>query len=253
MPVFEGNPDTQLTYRENPWDTRVLGQPVWEITDFAYDTPDNLRDVLMRAGRSFGSGRDGLVVARVNAADQCAVRLFQDCGFKYAEASQMVRLRCLKRFAPPDRVNRKLDLRIATEADLPRIKEISRDEFHHGRYAEDWQIPDGVHAQRQDNWIDDIFSGGQPVVVYEANAVIHAFMAYTISNAGVAQLNLGGCDADHGFLAVVFWVNVLQHLRGEGAKSVDALISAANLGIANVYATLGFEFFDLLIGLHRSE
>ncbi len=219
MPVFEGNPDTQLTYRENPWDTRVLGQPVWEITDFAYDTPDNLRDVLMRAGRSFGSGRDGLVVARVNAADQCAVRLFQDCGFKYAEASRMVRLRCLKRFAPPDRVNRKLDLRIATEADLPRIKEISRDEFHHGRYAEDWQIPDGVHAQRQDNWIDDIFSGGQPVVVYEASAVIHAFMAYTISNAGVAQLNLGGATRTTVFLRSYFGSMCFSTCAAKGRKA----------------------------------
>ena len=252
MPVFEDSAETQLTYRENTWDSRVLNQPVWEITSFAYDTEENLRQVLTRAGLSFGTGRDGLVVARVNAADQCAVSAFQACGFRYAEASQMVRLRSLKRFTPPTRVNRKLELRVAVEADIPRIKGISREEFHHGRYAEDWQIPLAVHQKRQDNWIDDIFAAGQPVVVFEAKGVIHAFMAYSLSDSGEAQLMLGGCDADHGFLAIIFWVNVLEHLREQGAKSVSALISAANLGIVNLYSALGFEFSDLLIGLHRS-
>lgn len=252
MRDFRGKGETRLTFRENSWDTRALERPVWEITEFGYDSEENLRQVLTSAGLSFGSGRNGLVVARVSADDRCAVSAFQDCGYHYAEASFMVRLRSLKKFKPPSRFDRELRLRAAEQADVPRLKQISREEFRHGRYAEDWQVPPELNQRRQENWIDDIFANGQDVVAYESGGRVSAFMAYELSDRGDAQLTLGGCDADHGFLAIVFWVNVLSHLRNQGARSASALISAANLGIVNVYAALGFEFSGLFIGLHRT-
>ena len=74
-------------------------------------------------------------------------------------------------------------------------------------------------------------------------------MAYRIEE-GTADLILGGTRAEQAVLAYPFWSAVLGRLKQEGVRRVETVISAANLGVLNLYARLGFQAHETLVGLH---
>ncbi len=121
--------------------------------------------------------------------------------------------------------------------------------FHFGRFAEDPAIPPEVNRRRQVDWMEGLLAGRAEVLATGSPPEPGAFMAFTVTD-GDADLVLGGTQPDRAVLALPFWTGVMLHLKERGIRRVDTVVSAANIGVANLYARLGFQLTGTLIGLH---
>jgi len=240
----------QIVLRETPWDARALGRPTLDITAIALACEDGTGgdDDLFAALEALCNTQEAaLVTLRLPAERRCAVARLQAAGFRYVETVQRLRYPNLARFeatATPT-----LTLREAAVADHPALVTQAAETFHFGRFAEDPAIPPAVNPRRQADWMEGLLAGRAQVLVTGPPPRPAAFMAFTTAD-GTADLVLGGTRPDQAVLALPFWTAILLHLKQAGIRRVDTVISAANVGIANLYARLGFQVQETLVGLH---
>ena len=93
--------------------------------------------------------------------------------------------------------------------------------------------------------------GEQPLWVTRRGNKILAFLAISISYPH-AKLLLGASLPDARPLATIFmWQSALGRLRDMELKTVQAMVSTANLLSLNLHLKLGFQCMESLVGLHR--
>lgn len=247
------NADVWLHLKDTPWDARAFGRPTQDLVACALaaenDGPPHLDAELFSClEERCADGGIALVTARIDADRRHAIGRFQAAGFRQVETVYRLALPNLSRFSPPPRL-RTLALREARPADAPALIAQAAGTFRYGRFAEDPAIPEAVNRDRQIDWMEGLLAGGSRVLVADLAGEPAAFMAVTVDGDG-AQLVLGGTRPTAAALALPLWSSVLQLLRAEGVRRVSATISAANLGVVNLYASLGFRFEQVLAGLH---
>ncbi len=246
-----GDHGNRIVLRETPWDARALGRPTLDVASFtlASEQGTGTDDELFREFDEACRDRSaGLVTARVPAARRIAAARFQAAGFRYVETVLRLRYANLARFAAPS-AGRAIELREARPEDAPALIEQAAGTFHYGRFAEDPAIDPEVNRRRQIDWMEGLLAGKANVLVADIGDRPGAFMAYRVEE-GAADLILGGTRAEQAVLAYPFWSAVLERLKQDGARRVETVISAANLGVMNLYARLGFQAHETLVGLH---
>lgn len=246
-----GEGDAQMVLRDTPWDARALGRPTLDIVSLALATEQGTGtddDLFQAFDNVCGEYRAGLVTARVSAERRVAMARLQSAGFRYVETVLRLRYANLARFAAPS-AGRAIALREARREDAPALIEQAAGTFHYGRFAEDPAIDPEVNRRRQIDWMEGLLAGKANVLVADIGDRPGAFMAYRIED-GAADLILGGTRAEQAVLAYPFWSAVLERLKQDGARRVETVISAANLGVMNLYARLGFQAHETLVGLH---
>ncbi len=251
--AIAGDHGNRIVLRETPWDARALGRPTLDVTDLAFaceTAPDSSGDdgLFRSLEEVCDEWQAGLVTARLSAERRLAVARLQTAGFRYVETVLRLRYANLARFAPPT-TGRAMALREARPQDGPALIEQAAATFHYGRFAEDPAIDPAVNRRRQIDWMEGLLAGKAQVLVADIGDRPGAFMAYRIEE-GTADLILGGTRAEQAVLAYPFWSAVLGRLKQEGVRRVETVISAANLGVLNLYARLGFQAHETLVGLH---
>ncbi|MCZ8316200.1 hypothetical protein [Phreatobacter sp.] len=247
--TLAGNSGARLVIRPTPWDARALGRPTLDITEAALAGDEGITDdadVITAFHRLCGEEQAGLVTCRLPAERRAAIARLQAIGFRYVETVQTLRFPNLARFAPSCRP---APLRTPTAEDHPALIAQAAETFHFGRFAEDPAIPAEVNQLRQVDWMEGLLAGRATVLVTGAAQRPGAFMAFTTAD-GSADLVLGGTQPDQAVLALPFWTAVLLHLKDQGVRRIDTVVSAANIGVANLYARLGFQLTGTLVGLH---
>ncbi len=247
-------PGAFMRLRETPWDAKALGRPTLDITELslAAETGGDAAldaDLFGRLEQLCTGKAAGLVTARLDADRRSAIGRMQAAGFRYVETAYRLSCRNVARYEPPPRVTRTVQLREALPADHDALIEQTADSFRYGRFAEDAAIPDEVNRRRQIDWMDGLLNGRARVLVADADGAPGAFMAFRV-NEGVADLILAGTRPKLGILAYPLWIAVMKVLKEEGVARAETMISAANLGVVNLYGTLGFRFEQALVGLH---
>lgn len=242
-------PDVWLRLRETPWDARALGRSTLDLVDcaLAAETGGAAADDDELFSRLDGFGA-GLVTARIAADRRVAAARFQAAGFRQVETVYRLAFANLARFTPKSRL-RPLPLRPARPADRPALIAQAADSFHYGRFAEDPAIAAEINKSRQIDWMEGLLAGRARVLVADFDGEPAAFMALT-TEGETAELVLAGTRPAAAALALPLWTAVLTLLREEGIRRVSTTISAANLGVVNLYASLGFRFEQALVGLH---
>jgi hypothetical protein len=240
--------------RETPWDAKALGRPTLDITDIALATETGGdvgldEQLLARLGQLCAEKTVGLVTIRLDADRRAAIGHLQRAGFGYVETAYRLSCRNVARFAPPARVSHTIDLRDAAPADHGALIEQAAESFRYGRFAEDPAIPEEVNRRRQIDWMEGLLGGRARVLVADMEGAAGAFMAFRV-HEGVADLILAGTRPTLGVLAYPLWIAVMKRLKEEGVRRAETMISAANMGVVNLYATLGFRFEQALVGLH---
>lgn len=248
-----GDSGNRIVLRETPWDARALGRPTLDVTDLAFaceTAPGSSRDDgLFRSLEELCDERQaGLVTARLSAERRVAISRLQAAGFRYVETVLRLRYANLARFAPPT-TGRAMVLREARPEDAPALIEQAAATFHYGRFAEDPAIDPEVNRRRQIDWMEGLLAGKARVLVADVGDRPGAFMAYRVDE-GIADLILGGTRPEQAVLAYPFWIAILDRLKQDGIRRVETVISAANLGVLNLYARLGFQAQETLVGLH---
>lgn len=241
-----GRADVRLT----PWDERALGMRTAEIIGLQAASSAAGMAVLSEAEQwSVGHGVRYLF-GRFDASSPAAKGAVLASGHAIVECSLTLARRGLDGL-PQAPARMRPQLREFCEADLPELERIAREDFQHGRFLEDPAIDAALAATRTANWVGDLARQGLLRTAESAGRVIgfHAERVDPVSSH--ADLILTGATARYAMLGLPLWIVALDSLRERGVTSCSTLVSAANTGIVNLYAKLGFRYETTLFGFRK--
>ncbi len=239
-----------LGVRRTPWDERALGMTTAELVTLT-DT-DTATAVRLLARLDAWCDEQGVryVIARVDAGQAPWRLAFEHAGWAMVECSLTLSRSGLGGLPAIPRAMRPT-LRPALPPDLPQLRRIAYDDFAHGRLLEDPSIDRAAARQRTANWIEDLVQEGLAYTAEIGNTVIGFHAERIDADARSAELILTGTAAERAMFALPLWTVALESLAARGITHCRTLVSAANTGVINLYARLGFQFHQALFGYRK--
>lgn len=214
--------------RSTPWDTKAFGLPTWELLEYSAAALDE------------AVATPGHHTIKVDPlADK---RLLHERGFYYCDTliephCDGVRLRAVHH--PDATVSRKID--------SERVLAICHGAFSHGRFHRDFNLSRVSADLRYDNWLKQLIETNQ-VYGLHWQGMLAGFVGYAENSLvlhAVAEQHRGKG------LAKYWWSSVCAEILESNGKEVKSSISASNLAIFKLYASLGFSFRDPQDVYHR--
>lgn len=205
--------------KPTPWDTAAFGMPTWELLEYS------------AAALQLATQTAGHHTIKVDTlADK---RLLHEYGFYYCDT--LIEPHCnVSRLAKSQHPDAKISRQVTWEELLP----ICHGAFEHGRFHRDFNLDKAQADLRYDNWLKQL---------YEADAVyglfwgdeLAGFIAHNGNNLLLHALHHQQRGKGR---AKYWWSAVCVELLAAGHEEVKSSISAANLAVLNLYASLGFTF-----------
>ncbi|MDC7807950.1 hypothetical protein PQS31_14140 [Luteimonas sp BLCC-B24] len=241
----------RLDARLTPWDERALGFVTAEVTHFEAELAQDAAALLAGLEQWASALAVRYLFGRVDANDQLLRAALAAGDFRFVETSLTVS-RSSAHTLPAVPQGMRPSLRPAVADDIPTLRRIAQDDFHHGRFLEDPAIDTRAARARTANWVEDLVAGGLAYTAESRGRIIgfHAERVHAAERC--AELLLTGVAAPYAMLAVPLWVTALEALGARDIQSCTTLVSAANTGILNLYARLGFQFNSSLTGFRKS-
>lgn len=232
-----------LSYINTPWNEKSLGLKSNEIIDADYNYDFDI--VLESFEQECLKEKIDLSVFRT--VNKNLITHLEKRGYAKTEIS----LEVFKSFRKVNKfvTKNKIDILKKAKHFNKEIKEFAYQDFHFGRFQEDYRISEEKSRKRNELWIDDLNEDASShclVGLCKGNFV--GFMYYKIIDDHV-NLILGGVKNNFAHLVQEFWKEVINQLILH--RSISTVISAANPQIINLYSNLGFTFKKSLIGLHK--
>jgi len=204
--------------KATPWDTAAFGMPTWELTEYS-------EAALQRAAQTAGHH-----TIRVDPlADK---RLLHEYHFYYCDT--LIEPRCnaarLRQVQHPDAT-------ISKQPDAEQALAISHGAFAHGRFHRDFNLSKASADLRYDNWLKQLLEARQVYGLYW-QGMLAGFIGYSADSLvlhAVAEQYRGKG------LSKYWWSTVCRELLADHDE-VNSSISAANLAVLNLYASMGFSF-----------
>lgn len=207
-----------------PWDVAALGMPAWEIRHYS------------PAALQLAQDTPGHHTIKVDPLTD--KRALHDGGFYYTDTLlETVGTRARVR-APGNGVPAAVAARISHDFDLEQAVAICHGAFVHGRFHRDFLVDPAAADQRYDQWLRQLASSGQVYGLFAGDALA-GFLACQDN----ALLLHAVAPAWRGRgLAKYWWHQVISALLDSGHDRVTSSISASNMAVLNLYASLGFSF-----------
>lgn len=219
---------TEDKIRRTPWDSAVFGLDTFEIQSISVE-------VLEYAVRIPGH-------YTVKVDPLSSKKLLHDYGFYYCDT-------LIEPFCTTERlVSYKHDnISISREVSINDLIDISHGAFSHGRFHRDFNL-DRRHADiRYDNWLRELYNAGDCFgLLYEKE--VAGFIGYKKNK--IVLHALSGKYKGRG-LAKYFWSTACEGLFALGYEEITSSVSASNVAVLNLYASLGFRFRNPLDVYHR--
>lgn len=209
--------------KASSWDQAAFGCPAWELTAYS-------ADALRQADAT--PGHQTIKVDPL--ADK---RALHEHGFYYADTlletcATPAQLRALPAPRDPAVLTR------ARQFDPGQVLAICHGAFAHGRFHRDFQIDPQAAHRRYDNWLGQLIAAGQ-VDALLADGELAGFIGHhghsLVLHAVAPRYRGRG-------LAKYWWRLTIDALFAAGHPQVSSSISATNLAVLNLYASLGFSF-----------
>lgn len=210
--------------RPSPYDAAAFGMPAWEIA--VYDA-ETLRSA---------DGHAGLQTIKVDPLADKA--LLQRHGFHYCDTLLVPRATAARLRAVPERAGLAIERIDAEHADAGGALAICHGAFAHGRFHRDFRLDRAGADLRYDNWLRQLLAAGACWGLYE-DGMLAGFIAHNGANL---VLHAVAPSARGRGLAKHWWHLAASALFAAGHTEVHSSISAANIAILNLYASLGFGF-----------
>jgi hypothetical protein len=239
-----------LGVRRTPWDERALGVPTAEVVSLADADAVTAGRLLARLDAWCGEHGVRYVIARVSASDARWRLALEHAGWTQVECSLTLSRSGMGGLPAIPRAMRPT-LRPALPADLPTLRRIAHDDFAHGRLLEDPAVDPAAGRLRTANWIEDLVQQGLAATAEIGGAIIGFHAERVDAGARSAELILTGTAGDRAMLALPLWTVALESLGARGIDRCNTLVSAANTGVINLYARLGFQFHQTLFGYRK--
>lgn len=250
MSVVFDHGQGRIAARLTPWDERALGFVTAEVTALDIATVDQAGPLLAELEHWCAGQSVHYLFGRIDAASPVAKAALLQHGYQFVETSLTV---SRSGFAHLPTVPRGMlpTLRPATAADIPELRRIAATDFAHGRFLEDPAIDPARAANRTANWVEDLVTGGLAQVAESRGRTIGFHAERVHPEQRSAELLLTGATAPYAMLALPLWVTALESLAARDIQQCTTLVSAANTGILNLYARLGFHFNSTLFGFRK--
>ena len=205
--------------KATPWDTAAFEMPTWELLEYS--------EASMQQAACIPGHQTIKVDPLVDK------RLLHEHGFYYCDTlivphCKVERLRVAHH---PEAI-------ISKSIDASHALKIFHGSFVHGRFHRDFNLPKIAADLRYDNWLKQLIEAQQVYGLYwqgslagfigcsENNLVLHA-LAKEYRGKGLSKY---------------WWSGVCAALLESGHDEVKSSISAANVAVLNLYASLGFSF-----------
>jgi hypothetical protein len=181
-----------------------------------------------------------LIGCTVPADDRAWRAVLPELGFSVVEQTVRIMLRLQAFSAPPPATS----VRLAGADDREEIEEIAGHAFRHGRYHADPRFPPELADRRYRHWIHNALGSKDPLDrVY--------VLGHPGTVKGFFQLRLNEDRAEVGIIAVAkalqgspagpeLVIGTQLALKAEGVRWITSKVSAANLGLINLVAHLGY-------------
>ena len=215
-------------FSPTPWDERVFGFPTFEAVD-----PDE-------AALAAVGSHPGHYTVKI---DPLATKeMLHRHGFYYCDT-------LLEPYADRQRFIDHPDQRVGIELgpDKALMLRISHGAYRHGRFHRDFNIDPKLADRRYDQWTAQLCDertvfgltyAGQPAAFfgYRGNRLVLHAVAAEFQGRGLGKL---------------LWSRACRELFAHGHAELCSSVSAANLAIVNLYASLGFRFRKPIDIYHR--
>lgn len=242
--------DSRLVHRFTPWDYKSIYKKTNEITEIYYNDPFDLYYLFEEYEKFCIDRKVDMSFVRIPFKDEQLRKFATQEGFVFTEMSYTI-YKALSANKDDYKEISKKNLKVSDKLkNKKQLYEICSSAFFHGRFAEDLQISKQNSTRRFANWSKDLLKNNtNALYLYNKNKLI-GFMFYEVSDKK-CKLILGGMDSKFSYLAPAFWSHVFYILKENGIKSVETTISAANIGVINLYNIFKFKFRDCLMGYHK--
>lgn len=210
---------SQPLIKATPWDTAAFGIPTWEVLEYS-------TAALQQAAQT--AGHQTLKVDPL--VDK---RLLHEHGFYYCDTliepyCNAARLRAVQH----------PDVTISKEIDAEQVLAICHGAFAYGRFHRDFNLHQAIADQRYGNWLKQLLEARQVYGLYWQDTLA-GFIGYRGNSLVLHALE----EKYRGKgLSKYWWGAVCGELLVMGHDEVRSSISAANLAVLNLYASMGFSF-----------
>jgi len=213
--------------RETPWDRRAFGFDTYEVI-----TLDSVAE-------AFVNCTPGHFTIKVDPLAD--TRKVNECGFYYCDT-------LLVPFATRETYCARKEARAAiSEVTLGQLIPMCRGVFRHGRYHRDPNITTELADRRYVQWVSEMHARGDVFgLTWEGRLA-----AFFGCSKGHVQLHAVADDFRGKGIAKHLWSVGIEELFGRGHAEVTSSVSAANLAVVNLYASLGFRFRDATDSYHK--
>jgi RimJ/RimL family protein N-acetyltransferase len=243
-------PSLRMTWSEAPWDSRVCGYPVLQISSIQLTGHDAGRDL-----KIFERERDrlgaGLVSCRLSHESLRESMLLEDHGFRFIEMLYQPEFDLAGYRSKAEQST--LEISRAREDELDVLRAIARTAFQNERFKMDPRLDPEVSDQRYQTWVaSSMHHPTQELYAIRAEDRPVAFFVTEMLDDGTCYWHLNAVASDmqgrgYGKRA---WQGMLQFAADAGAKRVQTCIVARNYRVLNLYASLGFRFPPPLMTFH---
>lgn len=205
--------------KPTPWDTAAFAMPTWELTEYSETS-------LQQAAQAVGH-----YTLKVDPmADK---RLLHKHGFYYCDTLLEPHCNAIRL-----RVVQHPDATISKEIDAEQAIAICHGAFSHGRFHRDFNLPKAAADLRYDNWLKQLLDAQQVYGLYWQGALA-GFIGHNGNNLVLHAL---ATQCRGKGWSKYWWSAVCSELLKTGHHEVKSSISASNLAVLNLYASLGFTF-----------
>ncbi|SDI36445.1 hypothetical protein SAMN05192534_1396 [Alteribacillus persepolensis] len=219
---------TQMMMRETPWDRPALKKDTYELLQYSAEALKKSNEIR------------GHFTIKVNPLE--SKELLHQYGFYYTDT--LLTPVCKKEKFTPF-VDEKLTLR--KDVSREEILAVSKGAYEHGRFHRDFKLPTSSADDRYDKWLNQLYDEGNVWgLFYEDD--LAGFFAFS-GNQVLLQAFKSAYQGRG--LAKYFWSRAMNSLFEEGHTEIKTSISAANLAMVNLVASLGFTFQDAVDVYHK--
>ena len=225
-----------------PWDERVLGFPVLDLTNFRLKEGAQVQQAATDL-RSWLSRIDaGMVSCRLSETSLKEGWALEAAGFRFIE--MMISPVCT-RLAKVAQRHPKTDIRLAEASDLDRLIAIASTAFGSERFHQDPRIDNKAADQRYSNWVEDSLEHAtQKLYCVTCDEVIVALFVTENREPNAVYWHLTALDPTRAGVGLgeQVWRAMLDYHASMGAIEVKTKIAVRNTVVMNLYAKLGFRF-----------
>ncbi len=207
-----------MSFEETPWDAIIYGMPTFEIDHSESDLEQAIR-------------RPGHYTVRVDPlVDK---RLLHAYGFYYCDT--LIEPSCTsERFRFSDHP----DFTAGPCYSVDELIGIGHGAFSHGRFHRDFNLDRDLADLRYDRWLENLQKEGKVLGLYRGEELC-GFIGHSGGKLLLHALEESSRGKGYG---KYFWSAACRKIFDQGEKEISSSISASNLAVLNLYASLGFRF-----------